>query len=138
LREFDVWITPYLGDIRETSQFKNTLAAIVRAFDRLCQATNGFASEAELNHTHLADNLVKQLAGKDRDDILRIRRRPRVRRRRRPWAPTRGSSNTWTVPASSLRSTATSSPFSPCRTPPPSSNCAPRRSACGASSSHPA
>jgi hypothetical protein len=72
LREFDVWITPSLGDIRETPQFKNTLAAIVRAFDRLCQATNDFASEAELNHGHLADNLVKQFASQDREEVLRI------------------------------------------------------------------
>jgi len=72
LREFDIWITPYLGDIRGTTQFKSTLAAIVRAFDRLCQATKDFASESELNHVQLADNLVKLFAGKDRAEVLTI------------------------------------------------------------------
>lgn len=72
LREFDVWITPSLGDIRQTPQFSNTLGAIVRAFDRLSEATTGFASEAELNHSHLADNLVALFTGKMREEVLRI------------------------------------------------------------------
>jgi hypothetical protein len=72
LEEFDIWITPTLGDIRETRQYKNTLAAIVRAFDRLCEATGDFASEAELSHVRLADNLVQLFAGKTRDDVERI------------------------------------------------------------------
>ncbi len=69
LDEFDVWITPSLGDIRETRQYRNTLTAIVRAFDRLCEATGDFASEAELTHVHLADSLVKLFAGKTRDEV---------------------------------------------------------------------
>lgn len=72
LDEFDVWITPYLGDIRESPQFKNTLAAVARAFDRLCEATKDFATESELDHSHLADNLVKLFTGKSREDVLRI------------------------------------------------------------------
>src|SRR5713101_8135494 len=72
LQEFDVWITPALGDIRQTRQFANTLAAIVRAFDRLCEATGNFASEAEVNHSQLADNLVKLFAGKNVEEIRTI------------------------------------------------------------------
>jgi hypothetical protein len=72
LAEFDVWITPYLGDIRQTPQFKSTLAATVRAFDRMCEATSDFVTEAELSHRHLAENLVKLFAGKSVYEVRRI------------------------------------------------------------------
>lgn len=72
LEEFDVWITPYLGDIRQTRQFTNTLNAIVRAFDRLCEATRDFANEADITHGRLADSLVTLFKGKARADVLRI------------------------------------------------------------------
>src|ERR1700736_331875 len=72
LQEFDVWITPYLGDIRQTRHFSNTLAPIVRAFDRLCEATRDFAKEADITHGRLADNLVTLFGGKARADVLRI------------------------------------------------------------------
>jgi len=72
MQEFDVWITPSIGDIRQTRQFTNTLAAIVRAFDRLCEATKDFASEADITHARLAESLVALFAGKSRQEVLRI------------------------------------------------------------------
>jgi hypothetical protein len=72
LEEFDVWITPYLGDVRKSVQFADRHAATVRAFDRLCQATNDFATEADLTHAHLAENLVKLFPGKSEEEVQRI------------------------------------------------------------------
>lgn len=72
LEEFDAWITPYLGEVRKSVQFSDRHAATVRAFDRLCQATNDFASEGDLSHAHLAENLVKLFPGKTEDEVQRI------------------------------------------------------------------
>jgi hypothetical protein len=72
LEEFDAWITPYLGEVRKSVQFADRHAATVRAFDRLCQATNDFASEKDLSHTHLAENLVKLFPGQSVEDVQRI------------------------------------------------------------------
>ena len=72
LEEFDAWITPYLGEIRKSVQFTERHAATVRAFDRLCEATNDFAAEEELTHTHLAENIVKFFPGKSKDEVQQI------------------------------------------------------------------
>lgn len=44
LQEFDVWITPSLGEIRDTARFKQELDRITAVFDALARATNNFAS----------------------------------------------------------------------------------------------
>ena len=72
LEEFDVWITPYLGEVRRSPQFADRHAASVRAFDRLCEATDNFANEDDLTHEHLAENLVRLFHGKSSDEVRHI------------------------------------------------------------------
>jgi hypothetical protein len=72
LEEFDAWITPSLVDVRRSPQFADRHAASVRAFDRLCEATDNFAREGDLTHGYLADNLVKLFAGRSEDEVKHI------------------------------------------------------------------
>jgi hypothetical protein len=45
LKEFDIWITPSLGEITDTEKFKEELARVTRIFEELAQATNNFQDE---------------------------------------------------------------------------------------------
>lgn len=45
LREFDIWITPSLGEITDTDKFKEELASVTRIFEKLGQATGNFQDE---------------------------------------------------------------------------------------------
>ncbi len=46
LREFDVWVTPALGELRDTPQFKAELAGVAETFELLGRATGEFADPA--------------------------------------------------------------------------------------------
>lgn len=43
LSEFDRWITPSLGDIKDRIEFKNVLAELEDGFNSLSNYTNGFS-----------------------------------------------------------------------------------------------
>jgi len=45
LKEFDIWITPSLGEITDTDKFKEELARVTRIFEELGQATGNFQDE---------------------------------------------------------------------------------------------
>jgi len=45
LQEFDVWVTPSLGEIRDTERYQQELAQLVDGFDVLRQATQDFVDE---------------------------------------------------------------------------------------------
>jgi len=45
LQEFDVWVTPSLGEIRDTEKYQQALAHLVNGFEVLMQATQGFADD---------------------------------------------------------------------------------------------
>lgn len=45
LKEFDIWITPSLGEITDTDKFKEELARVTRIFEELGQATGYFQDE---------------------------------------------------------------------------------------------
>lgn len=45
LKEFDIWITPSLGEISDTDKFKDELARVARIFDEMGKATNNFQDE---------------------------------------------------------------------------------------------
>jgi hypothetical protein len=65
LQEFDIWITPSLGEIKDTPQFVAALEAAVRTFDLLAAATNDFASEADIDQNRIADSIVAEISGKE-------------------------------------------------------------------------
>lgn len=58
LREFDVWITPSLGEIRDTEQFKTELARFAETFDRIGKATGNFASPDKCKPDEIANAFV--------------------------------------------------------------------------------
>lgn len=45
LKEFDIWITPSLGEITDTDKFREELGRVTRIFEELGQATSNFQDE---------------------------------------------------------------------------------------------
>lgn len=45
LKEFDIWITPSLGEITDTDKFREELARVTRIFEELGKATGNFQDE---------------------------------------------------------------------------------------------
>ena len=58
LAEFDIWITPSLGEIRDTERFKEELAKIVEVFDALAASTNQFRSIDECSPEAITSALL--------------------------------------------------------------------------------
>jgi len=63
LREFDVWITPSLGEIKDSPQFKAELAGIAETFELMGQATGKFADPGECRPDAIATAFIKHAEG---------------------------------------------------------------------------
>lgn len=63
LLEFDIWITPSLGEIRDTKRFHQELENISGLFEVMGTATNNFADEKDCTPEALADSFTKRLRG---------------------------------------------------------------------------
>ena len=63
LREFDVWITPSLGEIKDTPQFKAELAGIAETFELMGQATGKFADPGLCNPDTIATTFIRHADG---------------------------------------------------------------------------
>jgi hypothetical protein len=59
LAEFDIWITPSLGEIRDTERFQNELDKVVAVFDALTQSTNNFHSISECSSEAVTEALLR-------------------------------------------------------------------------------
>ena len=59
LLEFDVWITPSLGEIRDTERFRQELDTMAMIFDVMGAATNNFENLQDCTPTSLAEILVE-------------------------------------------------------------------------------
>src|SRR5579862_4966035 len=59
LTEFDIWITPSLGEIRDTQGFKEELQHLVKGFEAIRQVTNNFADEASCRPQEIGVALQK-------------------------------------------------------------------------------
>jgi hypothetical protein len=59
LREFDVWITPSLGEIRDTEQFRAELDTVVETFERMGEATGNFTSPDNCKPDEIADAFIR-------------------------------------------------------------------------------
>lgn len=53
MSEFDMWVTPSLGEIRDTPQFKTNLNQLKTGFDQLAEITDNFSSIAFVQRHHL-------------------------------------------------------------------------------------
>lgn len=67
LAEFDVWITPSTGEIRDTDRFRREMEAVVAVFELLSEATNGFADQQHCDPVAIADTISDAIAGKSRE-----------------------------------------------------------------------
>lgn len=72
LAEFDVWITPSLGEIRDTERFREELEKIVRVFDALAAATGDFQDVAHCSATAIADTIVRLVSEVDVQESYKL------------------------------------------------------------------
>jgi hypothetical protein len=64
LREFDIWITPSLGEITDTDKFKEELARVVTVFEELGLATENFQDERHCAPNAISQTFVKLASGR--------------------------------------------------------------------------
>ncbi|MDQ2808969.1 MAG: hypothetical protein M3Z04_19000, partial [Chloroflexota bacterium] len=72
LREFDVWITPALGEIRDTARFKHELDRVTVVLETMGRATAEFAREDTCNPVALADIFVRTIQMPATDHALPV------------------------------------------------------------------
>ena len=59
LLEFDVWITPSLGEITETEKFREQLQRVVRVFEIIDEATQHFADPRHCQPSAISAHFVE-------------------------------------------------------------------------------
>ena len=67
MSEFDIWVTPSLGEIRDMPQFKVNLDSMKCGFDYMAQVTNNFESVSRCSSTALAKNTIHLIEDKPDD-----------------------------------------------------------------------
>jgi hypothetical protein len=70
LREFDVWVTPSLGEIRDTKQFMDEVAAVAETFERMGDATGKFESPDQCEPDKIAEAFIKHADTLDFQDAV--------------------------------------------------------------------
>lgn len=65
LSEFDRWITPSLGDIKDNIEFRNILARFEDGFDSLANYTNDFNSTETCSSRHIAEGITNAIGQLD-------------------------------------------------------------------------
>lgn len=68
MSEFDMWVTPSLGEIRDMPQFKVNLDGMKCGFNYMTQVTNNFESITSCSSSALARNTVHLLSGHSDDE----------------------------------------------------------------------
>jgi len=66
LLEFDVWLTPTLGEIRDTKRFQAEMASAVRIFEALGKKTNKFSLNKQPDIRKIAEAVELAIASVDR------------------------------------------------------------------------
>jgi len=64
LKEFDVWITPSLGEIQDTERFQQAMDSVVEIFESLAEATNNFNQVDSCKAVSIADTFIQLIQGK--------------------------------------------------------------------------
>lgn len=54
MAEFDAWVTPSLGEIKDSPEFKHILSELERGFDLLCQYTENFKNQDQCRGARIA------------------------------------------------------------------------------------
>lgn len=68
LAEFDVWITPSLGEIKDTERFQQEMESVVSVFEAIGAATKKFATTLDCSITVIAETFTKLVEGKTKED----------------------------------------------------------------------
>ena len=61
LSEFDRWITPSLGDIKDSIEFGKVLAGLEEGFNSLSQYTNSFSTLETCSSYYIAENITTRI-----------------------------------------------------------------------------
>ena len=72
LAEFDVWITPSLGEIRDTDRFQAELARIVQVIEALAAATRKFRSIEDCSASAITEALLGLIQKKPQNEASTI------------------------------------------------------------------
>lgn len=65
MSEFDMWVTPSLGEIRDTPQFRMNLTLLKNGFNYLSDITTNFKDVSGCSSSALAANVLTYLSDKD-------------------------------------------------------------------------
>ena len=72
MSEFDIWVTPSLGEIRDMPQFPSNLQSMKYGFDNMADVTNSFADLSSCSSSKIAKNVAKFIADKDEEEQVKI------------------------------------------------------------------
>lgn len=72
LLEFDVWITPSLGEIRDTAKFKEQMEAVVRTFEAIGGVSDGFKDLKDCDPVAIADSFIDLTREKTEKEAVAI------------------------------------------------------------------
>lgn len=72
LQEFDVWITPSLGEIRDTKKFELEMQRIVYIFNILSDATGNFNNVRDCVPSNIASMIVKSIKNLKTEEQINI------------------------------------------------------------------
>lgn len=62
MSEFDMWVTPSLGEIRDTPQFKTNLEHLKTGFEQIAEITDDFSSISLCAASSLAKNAIQHIS----------------------------------------------------------------------------
>ena len=68
LEEFDVWITPSLGEVKASDRFKEEMERVTGVLDAIGAATNDFAEVEDCKPSAIADTLMQIIKGQPQDN----------------------------------------------------------------------
>lgn len=72
MSEFDMWVTPSLGEIRDTPQFKSNLEQLMQGFDYLSEITEEFSDVKCCSSAALTSSMLNYLSGKNSHIVKKI------------------------------------------------------------------
>ncbi|HCE44955.1 MAG TPA: hypothetical protein DET40_15555 [Lentisphaeria bacterium] len=74
IMEFDDWVTPSIGDIKDTEKFTSERSSIELALQTLGSKTNNFAKLDDMRPERLAESIIEHLTGKSPEDQINLLR----------------------------------------------------------------
>ena len=72
MSEFDIWVTPSLGEIRDMPQFPDNLKSMKYGFENMAAVTDSFVDATKCSSSRLAQSIASFIAGKKSDEQEKI------------------------------------------------------------------